>query len=234
MERFLAKATVDSVRPLGKGGTRPLLLELSRKDLSVRGLFKNVGRRIEVQAADGSDLVIDDRYQNEIAAYKLDRLLGLHKVPVTVARSLKEPGHGSVQRWIEGAVDNGSIDPEGLSTEEKRMLDGRLARGRVFDALIGNPQRKQSDILHLPERGQLFFVDHSAAFSRSHRLAPFLGDAGCFLDPEMERAIRALSRDEVGAELEPWLDKEQIHALLIRRDALLKQCDKSRRARQDR
>ena len=231
MERFLAKAKVKDVRPLGRGDTRPLLLVLNGKDLDKRGLFKHVDRSVEVRAADGSELVLMDRHQHEVAAYKVDRMLGLGKVPVTVVRTLAEHGTGSLQSWIEGSIDNTRIDREELSASETKLLDGRLARGRVFDALIGNPERKQSDILHRPEQGQIFFVDHSAAFSASHDLGSFLGDEGCFLDPEFEQALRALSREEVDDELEPWISKEQIRALMARRDALLKQCDRPGRSR---
>jgi hypothetical protein len=226
MERFLAKAEVQSVRELGRGGTRPLLLVLDGKELNKRGLFKQVDRQVEVRGADGTALKLTDRHQHEVAAYKVDRMLGLGKVPVTVARSIDEHGAGSLQSWIEGAIDHTRIDPEVLSDDEKTLLRGRMERLRVFDALIGNPDREETDILHRPAQGQIFFVDHSAAFALQHDLDLFLGHKGCFLDPQMERALRALSRDHVDEELGPWLSVEQIRSLLDRRDHLLRRCDR--------
>jgi hypothetical protein len=226
MERFLVKSKVQSVRELGRGGTRPLLLVLDGKDLNKRGLFKRVDREVEVRAADGTRLSLMDRHQHEIAAYKVDRMLGLGKVPVTVARTLDEYGDGSLQSWIEGAIDNTCIESDALTEEERVLLGGRLERLRVFDALIGNPERKPTDILHRPDDEQIFFVDHSAAFALQHDLDLFLGHKGCFLDPQMERALRALSRDHVDEELGPWLSVEQVRSLLDRRDHLLRRCDR--------
>ena len=231
MERFLVKAKVQSFRELGRGSTRPLLLVLDGKDLNKRGLFKHVDCVVKVQAVDGSELQMKDRHQHEVAAYKVDRMLGLGKVPVTVVRTLEDHGAGSLQSWIEGSIDNTEIDREAMSDSELTLLEGRLMRGRVFDALIGNPERKQSDILHRPEADQIFFVDHSATFSISHELGPFLGDEGCFLDPDFEQALRSLSRERVDEELEPWVSNEQIRALMDRRDALLRQCARPGKSR---
>jgi len=225
IERVLETGKVRSIRPLGRGGTRPLLLELTDGDYEMRGLFKYVERKIQTQRADGTLLERDDRFQHEIAAYRLDRMLQLGMVPVTVARSLKGSGPGSVQLWIEGAVQESAEQFEPLPEPSLARVPLLRERARVFDALIGNADREAEDYLHQLEEGWLYLVDHSSAFATSTNLASFLQDAGCSLDREMERALRSLSRREIRSQLGPWLDAVQIRALFERRDRLLKICE---------
>ena len=42
LEKYLEAAMVLSARPLGRGSTRPLLLELGDQNVKMRGLFKSV------------------------------------------------------------------------------------------------------------------------------------------------------------------------------------------------
>ena len=48
-----------------------------------------------------------DKFQHEVAAYRLDRMLGLNVVPVSVLRNL-DGEMGSVQAYVEDAVDQQS------------------------------------------------------------------------------------------------------------------------------
>jgi hypothetical protein len=226
VERVLEAAEVRSVRSLGRGGTRPLLLDLTDGQYEMRGLFKYVERIIQTSDAGGELLQRADRFQHEIAAYRLDRLLGLDMVPVTVPRTIKGWGDGSVQLWIEGAVEEAAARREPLPEPYLARIPFLRERARVFDALIGNADREAADYLHQLEEGWLYLVDHSAAFAVEGDLDRFLGAEGCILDPGMERALRSLSRREVRAQLESVLDAGQIRALFERRNRLLRVCER--------
>jgi len=226
LERILEAGDVKSVRPLGRGGTRPLLLDLTDGEYEVRALFKNVDRTIQSLRADGTVVQMADRFQHEVAAYKMDRLLGLGMVPVTVARNVKNEGRGSAQLWIEGAVEDVATVLEPLPDPYSAKIPFLRERARVFDALIGNAGRKPTDLLHRLDEGWLYLVDHSTAFALDDDLGSFLGDGSCALDPEMERALRSLGRREVREQLAPWLGNDQIRALFVRRDALLRTCSR--------
>jgi hypothetical protein len=232
MERHLETAKIASQRPLGRGGTRPLLLELNGGSLSVRGLFKDVVRTIDLELPGGGTLSIGDRYQNEVAAYRLDRMLGLGMVPVTVVRDLDGRGEGSLQLWIEGAYDRAALRTHPLPDAGYGRVELLLARARIFDALIGNMIRKDTDVLYEPEREWVYLVDHSSAFSDSTDLSTMLGEESCHLEPEMELALRALSRKELVKQLTPWVTKEQVRTVLVRRDALLKLCARPARPKE--
>ena len=224
VERVLETGKVRSVRPLGRGGTRPLLLDLADGEYEMRGLFKYVERTIQTLRPDGAVVQQADRFQHEVAAYRLDRLLGLGMVPVTVARTVKGTGDGSVQLWIEGAVEDAAAQLEPLPEPYLARVPYLQERARVFDALIGNANRRPSDYLHQLAEGWLYLIDHSTAFAVDEDPSLFLGGADCTIDAGMERALRALSRREVRTQLQPWLDAAQIRAVFERRDQLLKSC----------
>jgi hypothetical protein len=150
-------------------------------------------------------------------------------VPVTVVRAIDGHGEGSLQLWIEGAIDRVALRAYPLPDAGYGRVELLLERARIFDALIGNLIRKDTDILYEPDRKWIYLVDHSMAFSDTTDLPRLLGGGSCRLEPEMDLALRSLSRKESVKQLTPWLTKEQIHTMLQRRDDLLKLC--SRRAR---
>lgn len=211
LEVFLARAEVTDWRYLGRGTTRPRLLELQVDGESQRGIFKTVGET----SSDG----LVDRYEHELAAYRLDRKLNLDLVPVTVLREL-DGQRGSLQSWVEGAVDQEAASAYELELFGSNETSRQLARGKVFDALIGNPDRKPDDILRLVDRERVFLIDHSKAFSASPEIG-WQPDETPAIDASLLAALRALDRESLDAELGALLTARQIDALLARRDRIL-------------
>lgn len=204
IEEFLESAAVVDSRALGRGSTRPRLVVLEADGKERRALFKTV--------ENGSD-----RYQHEVAAYRLGERLGLKLVPASVVRKI-DGREGSLQWWVEGAVDLEAAEAYGLSFQQSDTAATELAEGRVFDALIGNHNREPSDILCLVNGEQVFLIDHSRAFSESSDLDP---NDGATLAPDMAQALRSLDRKSLRKELGDLLSSRQIDALLERRDKIL-------------
>ncbi|MGB5660551.1 MAG: metallophosphoesterase, partial [Thermoanaerobaculia bacterium] len=161
LESFLAQAEIVASRDLGRGSTRPRLLEMELEGKKQRGIFKNVSIDGESGSAGQAD-----RYEHEVAAYRLDRMLELGLVPVCVLREL-DGEQGSLQVWVEDAVDQESATVYELELFERDWVKARIAEGVFFDALIGNSDRGADDILCPVAGDKLFLVDHSKAFSTS-------------------------------------------------------------------
>ncbi len=214
MEQFLSRARVVSIRDLGRGSTRPQLLELEEDGQSARAIFKTVEE--DSAAAPGGAV---NRYQHEVAAYLLDRELGLGMVPVTVVRSV-EGRRGSLQKWIEGAVDQQSLHTYGLKVEREDVLARQLGMTRVFDALIGNRDRSTSDVLWLPTEARVLLIDHSRAFPVAALPSDQNGPAEA-IDPELVRRLEALGEERVRETVGTLLDAGQVASLLERRAAIL-------------
>ena len=70
----------------------------------------------------------------------------------------------------------------------------------------------------------MFAVDQAQAFAPDADAAAILGDGPCALDEPLRAALKRLGRGQLRAQLEPLLSKEQIDAVLKRRDAILAKC----------
>ncbi len=225
LEQFLSQAPVTKSRDLGRGGTRPRLVVLEKNGQRRRGIFKTVDEAGDAGAGvppeAGQRKEMPDRYQHEVAAYRLDRKLGHGLVPVTVIRDL-DGGQGSLQLWVPGAVDQEAAEAYELELYKTEVTDRQLALGEVFDALIGNHGREPSDILCLISGEQVFLIDHSEAFSLSPELPSNGGLSRPFrVNPGLAEALRSMDRRSLEAELGDLLSDGQIEALLERRDKIL-------------
>ncbi len=210
LEDFLSSAPVTESRDLGRGSTRPRLMVLERNGLERRGIFKTIdqGEPVDGEAS--------DRYHHEVAAYRLSRRLGLDMVPVTVVREI-DSRTGSLQWWVEGAVDHQAAEAYDLELYQTEVTARRLANGKVFDFLIGNPERELSDVLCLVNGEQVFLIDHSEAFAASSELS--MDDL--VATPGLVAALDKLDRAALTADLEGLLTERQIEAVLARRDVIL-------------
>ncbi|MGH8308183.1 MAG: metallophosphoesterase [Steroidobacteraceae bacterium] len=202
---FLARAEMIGSEPLAPAEARgPLLLTLRENDVTVRAVFRS-GR------ASG--------WEREVAAYRLDKLIGLDMIPATVAR---EHGgqRGALQFRVEGS--------ESLETLEKRQarfggwcpLDAQYTLMAAFDAVIDNPGRTAANIWLSPDEWLVRLTAHSATFSNSRKLGTRAN--GLVLPNELVLRLGALTREQLVKELGQWLRRGEIDALLARRDELLR------------
>ena len=199
LAEFLSRSLIVESRTLGLGSTRPRLLVLERQGEARRAIFKSV----EEEAG-------ADRYQHEVAAYRLDRLLGLGMVPVTVLRTV-DGRTGSLQAWVEAALDLETAEGYNLRFFETEGKASQLEQARVFDALIGNAPREPADILGLVRGEKMLLIDHSKAFSTSPEVPPHLR-GGFSIPAQLAEALEGLDRR---------LLRQRLEALLARRDAIL-------------
>jgi hypothetical protein len=213
-QQYLRQAEVTDWRYLGRGSTRPRLLDLQMDDRTQRGFFKTVEN-----GEDPSPGTATDRYQHEVAAYRLDRQLGLNMVPVTVIREL-DGQSGSLQTWVEGAVDLEAAREYNLDLFDAAVVSAQLAQGEIFDALIGNQDRGLDDILCRVGQHDLLLIDHSKAFSTSTEIGWDVGKS-VNIDPELSAALQPLDRESLRENLGDLISERQIEAVLERRDKIL-------------
>lgn len=211
LEEILIKSELEAVRPLRKDKSRPLLVSFRKQGVRVRGVFKDVKTR------DG------ERYQHEIAAYLVDRVLGLGLVPVTVPRTLPREGQGSLQYFVDGALDRKLSQTYGLPMKFQMIVAPQREDAEVFDALIGNV-RSEDNILNLPEEERIVLIDHAAGFSTESGIEPYFPKGECLLAPIMRSKLESLDMKRLESLLGEWIRKRQFKALVARRDALLAQC----------
>lgn len=220
VEEFLLTADITHTRKLGEGITNPLKVTLEKDGKTLHAIFKHLDTgNIRKISKSISSNVEPDRYQYDIAAYKLDRLMGLNLVPVAVQREVSRT-NGALQFWIDGLVNYKQMDEENIRyggfcdyAKQRQMMD-------VFDYLIHNDDRNQGNIAFTSDDWQLWFIDHSRAFRISHRRPKLLRRTSLIATPEFKVKLKILNIENLSV-LKPFLTKRQIKALIKRRDRLL-------------
>jgi hypothetical protein len=219
IERFLATAEIISDRPLGTGrsGPRKLVLEqdgvrvaaaYNTSDTIVRGVVRQQGVTISE---------FHDYHLFNCAAYRLDQMLGLNRVPPTVPRDIGRMS-GSVSLWIEGTFTEKERKDRGQQPPNLFRWNQQKKIMVVFDNLIGNVDRNLGNLL-IDQDWRLWFIDHTRAFITTPDLIRPESVSRC--ERGLYEALQALDPDEVRRELSPYLSGPQIDAIFARRDLIL-------------
>jgi len=161
-----------------------------------------------------------DRSAPELAAYRLDRMLGLGMVPVAVRREVHGQS-GTLQLLPADRISE--VELAGISgrIDAPCALDKQAATMRVFDALIANPGRDPATMLYDEDDLLLILVNHDDAFQTGTVWPGHSSAAEFAINDEWRRALRGLDDDSLRAELGEVLDERQLKALMQRRDALV-------------
>jgi len=156
----------------------------------------------------------------DLAAFKLDRLLGLAMVPVTVRREIA--GQDGTLQFI----------PPATLTERARVatgkwigapcsLDKQKGAMHVFDALIHNPSRTPSTMLYNAEEWLLMLVDHENSFGVETDRPAYLKEIELAIGEQWRTALLRIDDSTLTTNLGDALDKRRLAALSKRRDAML-------------
>lgn len=186
-EAFLREAAILAQMQLRfeQGVTEPWKLTLRQGDVLASALWKNPS---------GERGGFWEGWKFEIAAYRLDKLLGLDMVPPTVEREFSGQA-GSCQLWIEGtslyrelAAAREDLGPFG---SEGWLRAGYVAQ--FFDNLIGNEDRHMGNVLVTADF-RAILIDHSRTFRTTERFVRAIPFSGNNVAPDklMRRLPRAL------------------------------------------
>lgn len=154
-----------------------------------------------------------ESYKAEIAAYQLDRLLGLEMVPPVVERTV-EGKLGAAVLWIENTHGWEKDKPvQGPEPQWTRTV----SRMKLFDQLIANIDRNQGNLLY-DDDWHLFLIDHSRAFTTRTSLDGIAVPSR--IDRVLWQKIDALTEADLERALGVWLTADERKALLTRRDRM--------------
>jgi hypothetical protein len=159
-----------------------------------------------------------DSYKAEIAAYAVDKLLGLDMVPPYVERRIKGE-LGAAAMWVEETRVWRLDDP--VRGPDVEAWNRQVVRMKMFDNLIGNTDRNAGNLL-VDRAFNLILIDHSRAFTSGRKLVA----AMTRIDPDLWQRIEALTLEQLSGALKEWIDRGQIRDLLLRRDEMRKVIDR--------
>jgi hypothetical protein len=219
IEQFLKSARVVSSRGAGKGvtdSTRATLSDGTRThDAHIQTVqeFKSVFR-----GGSQSEMNFRDNWQFNVAAYRIDRLIGLRQVPVSVDRTWN--GRGAAFTWW---VDDVLMDEEQrikkkVDPPNPRCWVEHMWGVRLFDQLIDNADRNMGNIV-ITRNWQLWAIDHTRAFRYAR--APRDPSLAPRVDRTLLKGLKALDFQTLKREIGQYIDDADIRAILSRRDGLV-------------
>jgi len=225
-EEFLKTATLvgepeQLTGPLSV--TNPWVLTLEKDGVKKRAVWKNVlGERIGGHK---------ETWKGEIAAYRLNRYLGLNMVPPTVEREFQGK-KGSCQVWTDSWNTMETIRAKKLNPPGPKVnpFYRALFLQRGFDNLIANEDRHQRNYL-ITEDWRMILIDHSRSFQTSKKFTTKLiydenfKEGPNFIMAELPRTffdtLKALTPEVIREVVGEYLTDEEIKTTIARRDLMV-------------
>ncbi len=225
-EEFLKTAEIIAqAQPFEKreAVTDPWVLTLEKDGVKTDALWKDV---------EGRQKGFFENWRWEIAAYRLDKHLGLNMVPPTVERRF-QGNRGSCQLWIESMMSLKKKFDEKIKTPLRRVYNWNRAfyKARAFDNLIANEDRHQNQTL-ITEDWRMILIDHSRSFRTSKKFTKKLiydekyKEGPTFIMKQLPRGlyekIKSLNAEVVKGVVGEYLTDKEIEAMLVRKDLIVK------------
>ncbi len=217
MEHFLKTAPIVEMRPLGPGGTHSKRAVLDDGKMKHDAAIQTVNiTKAEFEAGPGKER---DTYLFNLAAYELDKILGLNMMPPAVERNVAgQPA--SVTWWVDNSwMTEGVRIREKLTPPDQEAWYKQMLVVRVFDQLVANTDRNLMNLL-ITKDWKLWMVDHTRAFRTVTTLLNEGNLTKC--DRKLLLHLRKLDKNELTRTLKAFLNTEQIESLMVRRDAMVK------------
>jgi hypothetical protein len=223
-EAFLRTARVVGRVPVGEGVTDPERLTLTDGTRTLDAVWKTIDEHtpgMKRMESGGWQFDFRDSWKNEVAAYELDKLLGLELVPPTVEREVAGRT-GSLQIWVEGVMTEHDRRERGLEPKGPRDIirwGNRIHCVRLLHQLTYNADFQNIKNILVDPEFRVYVVDSSRAFRiQEDLLAP--DDLQRFSRTTLER-LEVLDRAGLEERMGRWLGEMQIEGLLARRDRIL-------------
>jgi hypothetical protein len=204
-EEFIRTAKIERVVDVGMGVTNPKRAYFAPGGLLASASWKPI--------KPGRYTGHWESYKSEIAAYELDKLLGMDMVPPTVERKV-DGELGAATVWI-APVRMFKVGESGNDIPNRVNWDRQVRKMKVFDNLIHNPDRNAGNLLIDPA-GHLILIDHSRAFESWRKLVSKIER----VDRDLWTRVDALTLEAVTSAVQKWLTHSETRAILERRDLM--------------
>jgi hypothetical protein len=228
-EGFLQTAeVVSSEQPFSdrEAVTNPWVLTLEKDGITHKAIWKNCEGRMRGYV---------ENWRWEIAAYQLDKQLGLNMIPPTVEKRFKGE-RGSCQLWIDAMMSLKDKYEKDIQTPSYKVFPWNRALyiQRLLDNLIANEDRHQNQFL-ITEDWRMILIDHSRSFRTSKKFTKNLiydekYKEGPRLMKEIPREIydnlKNLNQEVIKEVVGEYLTDDEIEAVLLRRDLIINWLDK--------
>jgi len=224
IEDFLLHAKVTKTKGAKKGVTATLRATMTDGKLTHDAQIQNIDERQQVFSGSGGTTEVDfrDSWSFNVAGYRVDRLIGMNMVPVSVERKWNYKD-AAFTWWIDDVVmDEEARLKQKTEPPDTNVWNQQMQMVRVFDELIANVDRNLGNLL-ITKEWRLWPIDHTRAFRTNKDLKKPLNVTHA--DRAVVERMKALDKESLRKATSKYLTTFQIDALLARRDAIVKRLD---------
>ena len=219
LENFLRTAEIVDSKGLPIGITAPRKVTMILNGETRYAVLKTFEEFKDIMKfADGRiDVNFQDTWKAEIAAYEIDKIVGLGMVPATVERTYKG-AKGSVQIWVDSIMSEAAHKKNKVVVGNLELFNQMMYKARLFDNLVYNTDRNLENLL-ITKDWEIILIDHSRAFRPSHMLKTPKDLEK--LSRSLLEGIGRLNQKNLADKTGKYLTKPLIEGILKRRDEIL-------------
>lgn len=220
IKQFLLTAKIVGDHPAKKGATDTRRLTLSDGTITHDASFQSIDEHLrDKQFADGHrEINFVDSYKYDIAAYILAEMVGFDDMmPVYVERKYQGK-NGSLSWWLPVKMDDAERFTKKIEPPDPDAWNNQMYKVRVFDELVYDTDSNLTNVL-ISADWKIWRIDFSRAFRTFHSLKDPKDLVRC--DRDMFERLKALNAPELTAKTTTYLTKDEIQALMARRDIIV-------------
>jgi hypothetical protein len=220
IEDFLLHAKISKTHTLGKGVTLAMRAVLKSDTMTHDAQIQSIEQKLQqFDTGKGVEFNFRDSWMYNVAAYRIDRLIGLNMVPVSVTRRYGND-LAAFTWWIDDVMmEEGTRLKQKKEAPDTEKWNEQMQLVRVFDQLIANTDRNVGNLL-ITSDWRIWPIDHTRAF-RLNKEPKSLGNV-TRCDREVLEKMKALDKETLKKSLHDVLTGDEMDALLARRDAIVK------------
>lgn len=220
LKEFLLTAKVVKSAPARKGITNAYRLTLTDGTSTHDAIFQSVEEHamLKEMAGGRTEMNFVDSYKYNIAAYELAAMLGLDEmVPVYVQRKW-EGKTGSFGWWLPVKMDEADRLKRNIAVPDPDSWNKQMYKIRVLDQLVYDTDPNLTNVL-IGEDWRIYRIDFTRAFRLHKNLQSAQDLAQC--DRQLFTKLQGLDGNELAARTKGYLNKQEIQALMARRDKIV-------------
>ncbi len=219
-EDFLLHAQIVKTEHSKKGVTDTIRATLSDGKITHDSSIQRIDdTKRNYETPTGTELIFRDSYKYNIAAYRLDKLLGTNMIPPYVERSY-EGTKGSFSWWVNDVqMDEETRQKKKSQSPDATSWNRQMHVVNVFNQLIYNTDLNMTNLL-IDKDWNIWMIDFSRSFRSNSNILDSKVLMQCDRDllAKMKQLDAATLKKELGGYVEPM----GITGLLARRDKIVK------------